>query len=507
MEGMLEKISIGLAGSNGYPVYMVKNNIMANIAIGLTMNSSIRKEIEQIYVKDKRRYYEAAKESAGYEHIIITMGGIEQEIYAKKALGIVICAEEDFNLRGKIIQLIRKYYPEVHQIIKNGNRKLSIEKYMKLKGHNAYKHSRVDGSLLVYLSSYHNQDTEVGDILISAFNDINRFENSDPITSNLNEEIEMHKEEFKIIKSRIKKELGSISKFGDILEHKNESISNFALEINNLFTLEKLDVEETFGEVDSINLDSIIIAYIKRGYGVQNLDDISQLLVAGVFIKLLLKEYRKTRNLFFEYNKETLYWEIDELDVKVKEFITENLSIKQDIEHYKEKVSAFDTSMNDEMNKLKKEYDKEIMELKRENSKLKSQIEENENSKLELNGLRELIFEINNEYIPKENKKCLHDVISDKKIFVIGGNDDWRSRINEKYPNISAISGFNEGFDTSILAAVDFIFFYTGYMNHGTYYKAINFIRNKKIAFGYIGKTNIELVESEMIDILKNKKF
>lgn len=39
-------------------------------------------------------------------------------------------------------------------------------------------------------------------------------------------------------------------------------------------------------------------------------------------------------------------------------------------------------------------------------------------------------------------------------------------------------------------------------MNHSTYYKAINFIRTNNLNFGYIGKTNIDLVEQEIIEEL-----
>ena len=39
-------------------------------------------------------------------------------------------------------------------------------------------------------------------------------------------------------------------------------------------------------------------------------------------------------------------------------------------------------------------------------------------------------------------------------------------------------------------------------MDHATYYRAINFIRSHEIKFGYIGKTNMDLVEDELIDEL-----
>ena len=44
-------------------------------------------------------------------------------------------------------------------------------------------------------------------------------------------------------------------------------------------------------------------------------------------------------------------------------------------------------------------------------------------------------------------------------------------------------------------------------MDHATYYRAINFIRSHNIKFGYIGKTNIELVEYELIDELQKCEF
>lgn len=504
------KIAEGLEEANGYPAGMIKNNVMANVAVGLTMTSGIRKEIDAIYQKDKRRYYEAAKNSTGYEHIIITMGNIEQEIYAKRALGIIICAEEDYQLRNKITKIIRKYYPEVYQAIKNGNRRLLVEKYSKLtklKGEIAYRHSRIDGGLTIYLGLYMEQGTENSDLLLNAFSDINKFENANPITSNLEQEIEMHKEELKVIKSKIKKIFSSITNHEEILEHDNIDILNLAQEIKNIFTLDKLDIEETFTEVDTINIDSIIISYIKRGHEQHEISEIQRLIVIGIFIKLLLKEYRKVRKLYFDNNKETLYWEIDELNSKLKQVTEDNITMQEEIKQYKEKICLIDKTIDEEKSKLKKDYDKEIIELKREINKLETQINDSENNKQELNELREMMFEIKQDYIPKKVEVGIGDLIKDKKIVIIGGINDWRMKIKDKYSNIITLDGFNEGFDINVLNNTDFIFFYTGYMNHATYYKAMNVIKNKEIPFGYIGKTNIDLIEREMVDILQRYKI
>ena len=134
---------------------------------------------------------------------------------------------------------------------------------------------------------------------------------------------------------------------------------------------------------------------------------------------------------------------------------------------------------------------------------LENQLYEEKKQKGELNALRKYIFEINNDYFPKVSPKTLGSYISNKKLLIIGGNKDWRRKFREKYPEIRTLHGFNENFDISVLTGVDFIFFYTGFMNHATYYKAMNFIRSHEIKFSYIGKTNMELVEEEIIEELE----
>lgn len=243
------------------------------------------------------------------------------------------------------------------------------------------------------------------------------------------------------------------------------------------------------------------------GYEKHEISQIERLVAIGVFIKLLLKEYRKARKLYFENNKETLYFELEELDNKLKQVIKDNTTMQQEINKYKEKITSIDRTLEEEKNKLRKEYDKEVIELKREISKLKCQINESEDNKQELNELREMMFLIKQDYVPKKEEVSLKELIKDKRIVIIGGTNDWRIKVKDKYTNIITIDGFNEGFDISILNNINFVFFYTGYMNHGTYYKAINIIRNKEIPFGYIGKTNVDLIEREMIDILQRHEF
>ena len=144
------------------------------------------------------------------------------------------------------------------------------------------------------------------------------------------------------------------------------------------------------------------------------------------------------------------------------------------------------------------------MTLQNRIEELEDQLASEKKYRTELNEIRKYIFKINNNYVPSNTKKTLDYYIARKNILIIGGAKEWRRKFREKYPDLRTLSGFNETFDTTILSNYDYVFFYTGFMDHATYYRAINFIRSHAISFGYIGKTNIELVEEELINELEN---
>ena len=88
-----------------------KNYILANISIAMIRNTELKKNIDKLYLLDKIKYYNAAINSSCINHIIMTQGTLEQEIEGRKALGILLIAEKDYNLRNNIITLLRKAYP------------------------------------------------------------------------------------------------------------------------------------------------------------------------------------------------------------------------------------------------------------------------------------------------------------------------------------------------------------------------------------------------------------
>ncbi len=115
-----------------------------------------------------------------------------------------------------------------------------------------------------------------------------------------------------------------------------------------------------------------------------------------------------------------------------------------------------------------------------------------------------MFFEIENDYKYEDGKKSLTNIIKNKRILIIGGIPEWRKKIKKKYDELLTLDGLKPNFDIRTLKNIDYIFFNVGSMNHATYYRVINYIRTNSIPFGYIGRTNTELIESEMIRELEN---
>jgi hypothetical protein len=182
--------------------------------------------------------------------------------------------------------------------------------------------------------------------------------------------------------------------------------------------------------------------------------------------------------------------------------VNKDISAKLTTYHNQNKI--FQEALNSQTSKLNKTHNSQVIEMQNKINDLEHKLLEEKKYRSELNALREYIFKVNTDYVPSTMAKTLSYYIANNKIIIIGGAKEWRRKFRQKYPQIGSLHGFNENFDTSVLTNYDYVFFYTGFMNHATYYKSMSFIRTHKIKFGYIGKTNIDLVEKEIIDELEH---
>lgn len=482
---------------------ILKDYILANISVGLTRTQEMKNDIEVLYAADKLKYYNAYKNSTCINHNIILQGALEQEIHARKILGILLVAEEDKHLRNEIIKLLRKYYYLVYRAVKKASNKELIVKYIEMDIIDISTEKRLDGAVYLYFAMYCYSKQLDHEYIAFIINDIKNYQIDSPMTADINKEVEHHYKKIQEIKSLVKETYGELFNYKDILNSDNNEIVEIDSVLENIFMINKIDITQFFDKSEDINIDNIILACIKGNYKKLKLKEIIQAIVNGIFIQSLINEYKKSRELYFKNSQETLYFKLNSLQEKISSLENENKDIKMEIKILKEEKKIFDKTLNNEMNKLSKSHNSEIIDMKKEIKILENQLEKEREYRYELNVLREYMFEVKNGYIPIKADKTLDHYINNKNILIIGGSKDWRMKFKQKYTQIRTLTGFNENFDISILKNVDYIFFYTGLMSHSTYNKAMKFIRINQIKFGYIGKTNIDLVEEELIEELK----
>lgn len=480
----------------------MKNYFFANISAALVRNMEMREEINVLYLQDKLRYYNAANSSECIKHIIMTQGTLEQELYSRRVLGILIEAEYDFNLRDKIVKLLKKYYPLVFKAVKKHSLKELKNRYSKMNLVTRETEARIDSAVYFYISMYRSSENVDQECFISVINSFKEFEFFSPITTNVSEEIEACRAKIETIKQNIVEEYGDCFDYKNILIHKNKAIEELGTAIENLFIINKVDISQLFGSLNNRDIDEIILSYIKTGSRNRNSKDIIQSIVCDVFIKYLINEYKSVKKLFLDNNREALHYKIDVLENELNTVKAENEENNNKLNAVTEEKALFNENLNSQVSKLNKVHQSEINEMRNRINELEEKLHEESQYRNELNALRNHIFQVNNEYIPKQLSEPLEYYIDNINMLVIGGTKEWRRRFREKHPEIRTLNGYNENFDVSILINYDFVFFYTGFMNHATYYKAMNYIRTNQLKFGYIGKTNIELVEDEIIEEL-----
>lgn len=486
-----ERINIGTT--------VIKDYILSNISIGLASNSEVRQYIDNVYNKDQLKYYNAAINSSTVTHIIMAQGSLEEEIYSRKLLGILLVAEFDSSLRNNVIKILRKHHPVVYNSVKKFDKRKLRDRYSQMDEITRNKESKLDSTIYFYLTIHRSPEWVDEGFIIAIMDDIMNFEFNSLITSDIDKELEKYRMRIDTIKNSIIDKHGKINTYKEFINtYKKYNERKFVI-LQNLFKINKIDMDYLLNDIVNLDLDKIVLSYIKSG----SKEWEPEVILDSIIIQILINVYKKAKYIYFKNNKETLSFKVNSLEKHMNNTINQNNEFKERINFLEQDKEKFEDMLHNATNKLSKKYNSEINTLQSRIKELEESLEEERKSRRELNALREYIFEVDNKYIPKNSDDTLEKYIKNKKIIIIGGTKEWRRKFREKYPDIRTLNGFNENFDVSILNNIEYTFFFTRYMNHSTYYKAMNFIRINQMPFGYIGKTNIDLVEEEIIDELE----
>lgn len=164
--------------------------------------------------------------------------------------------------------------------------------------------------------------------------------------------------------------------------------------------------------------------------------------------------------------KEDYLAEVNELRGRLK-------AKEQDIKHLRDKIRGTKQSVDD----------------------AKSKIESLEADREELIALRNFVYNLKDEVGPEEDVLSkMKKVISDKKIAIIGGHQNWHNKLKKIFPEWTYI--YMDEFKsvtTNMLEHHDFVFFYSDYLSHKSYNKCVAMLRENNIPFGYLHGVNIDI--------------
>lgn len=439
-------------------------------------NKTIRSDIDQVYQRQKEKYYEAARNHELYSYQIVTEGSLLQEEYCKKALGILLHLESETEVQLEVGDLICKGWPYAYQFVRN-NIPVDLEKFIR----NAIrKEGGVDNVtddwvntqlfMAYFIAMNTGKDIVQNDALYTLINtNIARWKH---YTGRYRINVDVDPSETDKAKSlmqRIFQRYGRITNYNEMEAALLDRSERFAF----LFDFDRLSFPSIAEEVSLTenNIEECLLAYLARE--TDNEDSAADFLCAAVYIRYLAKAYKQVKEQYFKNNKETMYIELS--------------SLKRDLTASQQEAARL-TRMLSEAGQIQQGLIKEI-------ERLQGQLQEKQHSQAELHGLRELMFSLDKKEQPAGSRVDTEKIKSSSAV-VIGGHERWQSKMRELLPNFTFITAEQKNFDPRLLQ-VPLIFVCPNYLSHAVYYKAMDIIKGTDTKVVYITQQNEELTLRE----------
>ncbi|WP_026517708.1 hypothetical protein [Butyrivibrio sp. MC2021] len=179
----------------------------------------------------------------------------------------------------------------------------------------------------------------------------------------------------------------------------------------------------------------------------------------------------------YSYEKEK-----ESLSLEKKYLNKEKLYIQNSLHDFEEEV----TSLN-----------QEITRLREENESMKKQ---HENAAKDLTALRNYVYLLSkddsNSAGPKESD-IDYDNWLGRKVVVIGGHDNWQSKMKTEFPEWTYLNSENKTFPAAAVKDKDYIICNTEVLSHAAYYKLMS-VKGKDQKLLFVRSNNIDLVMEEL---------
>ena len=441
----------------------------------LGYNKLIYSDIDKLYQTDKLKFYNSAKNHELYNHPIIKEGGLLQEEYSKKALGLVLNSEPGGYIENDLTEILIKGWKYVYVFIKNKNT-IDLDKFGKsfIKKNKGIDNVSIDcfnTSLLIayFLATGLNKTIIENDVykkLIEMFTNRWKFYTYGLDRISISKVSELSK--LKI--DKLKKDLS----FWDLesLASKKLSLDEFPVL---LYDFERISSVSIFDSIrlTKKDLDEILYACVVKENVIQNTDQTELIVSILMYLKGMIKAYKQIKGHYFQNNKETMFFEFE--------------GIEKELSNIKDEL-VYKSNMLLEAEKTTKQQEKEIKRLKQE-------VAISYQEKLELHALRQFLFNLDKEEEYIQQGKQRKD-LSKIKAVILGGHEKWQTKMKELLPNFVFIHPDNVNFSKEIIENTDYLFVYANYLNHAIYYRAMGLVKDAKICF--LQQINEELVLDEI---------
>ena len=217
----------------------------------------------------------------------------------------------------------------------------------------------------------------------------------------------------------------------------------------------------------------------------KNTSNIDISLNTNIYKQTVKAKKEAQRNLYEIMQKKTKAKPVEEVPKKKKDDAPEIADLKNQLadaikerDKYKNEIVKYKNLLN-----VEKEKNEELSALRKRDEEREFELEHLRNA------LIKQTTEDDEEGISFEE---MTDAIKDFRILIIGGHDNWHCRLSKFLNNLVIISHDDYMSDFNVIYKADSIYFFTNYIGHGVYNKALDLMREHDIDYGYINTTNLE---------------
>ncbi len=286
-------------------------------------------------------------------------------------------------------------------------------------------------------------------------------------------------------------------------------LANFKTEYGTLSSTAELYMPTTMETGDPAPQSDMVMELMqKHGVNVRKLAHYNLTNAEINYILGLMPTWNK-RNYWYALHISSLCKYISELEKEVILLMENGSRVK---EHSYEKEKEILSLEKKYLDREKLFIQKTIENLKNENSSLNHEIssllaekelliKSHEVETKDLNDLRNYVYLLSTNAFENETSEqdvCDYSFWMDKKVVVIGGHDNWQSKLKKEFPNWTYLNAENKSFSTTAIKDKDYVICNTEVLSHATYYRLMS-VKEKDQKLFFVRSNNFSLVMKELM--------